>query len=73
MSLSPVYHVLGKAMQGEPLNQNQVKYIVAAIRSDERKRIVKLVEDWLDDDQGDLKEVLNIIKTGKKNTEKGQK
>ncbi len=41
--------------------------------ANERDRIIALVEAWLDDDQGDLRRVLNLIKTGKKNTEKGQK
>jgi hypothetical protein len=35
----------------------------------ERDRIVALVEAWLDDDQGDLRNVLNLIKTDNKNTE----
>ncbi len=39
----------------------------------ERERIVALVEAWLDDDQGDLRKVLNLIKTDNQNTEKGQK
>jgi hypothetical protein len=39
----------------------------------ERDRIVALVEAWLDDDQGDLRNVLNLIKTDNKNTEKEQK
>jgi hypothetical protein len=34
----------------------------------ERERIVKLVEAWLDDDEGDLRKVLNLIKTDNKNT-----
>ena len=38
----------------------------------ERERIVALVEAWLDDDQGDLRNALNLIKTDNKNTEKGQ-
>jgi hypothetical protein len=41
--------------------------------ANERNRIVALVEAWLDDDQGDLRNVLNLIKTDNKNTEKGQK
>ena len=39
----------------------------------ERDRIIALVEAWLDDDQGDLRNVLNVIKTDNENTEKGQK
>ncbi len=39
----------------------------------ERERIIALVEAWLDDDQGDLRNVLNLIKTDNENTEKGQK
>jgi hypothetical protein len=39
----------------------------------ERDRIVALVEAWLADDQGDLRNVLNLIKTDNENTEKGQK
>jgi hypothetical protein len=39
----------------------------------ERDRIVALVEAWLDDDQGDLRNVLNLIKTDNENTETGQK
>jgi hypothetical protein len=39
----------------------------------ERDRILALVEAWLDDDQGDLRKVLNLIKTDNENTEKGQK
>ena len=39
----------------------------------ERDRILALVEAWLDDDQGDLRNVLNVIKTDNKNTEKEQK
>jgi hypothetical protein len=39
----------------------------------ERERIVALVEAWLDDDQGDLRNVLNVIKTDNENTEKGRK
>jgi hypothetical protein len=34
----------------------------------ERERILALVEAWLDDDQGDLRNVLNVIKTDNENT-----
>jgi hypothetical protein len=34
----------------------------------ERNRIIALVEAWLDDDQGDLRKVLNLIKTDNENT-----
>jgi hypothetical protein len=34
----------------------------------ERERILALIEAWLDDDQGDLREVLNLIKTDNENT-----
>jgi hypothetical protein len=34
----------------------------------ERDRIIKLVEAWLDDDEGDLRNVLNLIKNDNKNT-----
>jgi hypothetical protein len=35
----------------------------------ERDRIVKLVEAWLDDDEADLRNVLDIIKSDTKNAE----
>jgi len=38
----------------------------------ERERIIKLVEAWLDDDEGDLREVLNLIKGDNKNTENAE-
>lgn len=38
MSMSPAYHLFGKAMRGEALNENQVKEIVGVIRKDERLR-----------------------------------
>jgi hypothetical protein len=34
----------------------------------ERERILALVEAWLDDDEGDLRKVLNLIKTDNENT-----
>lgn len=46
--MSPAYHLLGKAMNGEALNENQVRQIVGVIRKDERlkerERIIKLLE-----------------------------
>jgi hypothetical protein len=48
MSMSPAYHLLGKAMQGEKLNENQVKNIIGVVRKDERQRIVKLLDSYLD-------------------------
>ena len=46
--MSPAYHLLGKAMQGEKLNENQVKNIIGVVRKDERQRIVKLLDNYLD-------------------------
>lgn len=49
MSMSPAYHLLGKAMNGEALNENQVRQIVGVIRKDERlkerERIIQLLEE----------------------------
>lgn len=49
--MSPAYHLLGKAMNGEALNENQVRQIVGVIRKDERlkerERIIKLLEETI--------------------------
>jgi hypothetical protein len=63
-------------MPKQKRRQNSRSKVLAAYENGarrERDRIVALVEAWLDDDQGDLRNVLNLIKTDNENTEKGQK
>lgn len=74
MSMSPAYHLLGKAMNGEALNENQVRQIVGVIRKDERlkerERIVRLIQDTYEDvayqERGSLEwtgDVIELIQT----------
>ena len=44
MSMSPAFHLLGKAMKANIINENEVKTIIGVIRKDEQKRIIKLLE-----------------------------
>lgn len=65
MSMSPAFHLLGKAMQGESLNENQIKTIIGVIRKEERMRIIKLLRsvtdntDWI---EMPMKDIESLIK-----------
>lgn len=48
MSMSPAYHLLGKTMQGESLNENQIKTIIGVIRKDERVKMLAKLQDYFE-------------------------
>jgi hypothetical protein len=78
LGTAPAFSNAGKRMEIMNDDLNRLIHTNAQIAFDvgvrtERQRIVNLVEGWLADDQGDLRNVLNLIKTDNENTEKGQK